>query len=101
MVEAFVEEESLEVREGGEEERVEGGVGGARWVGGFVGDVAEAEVNDVGGLGNGVVWEVVAEEAVRWGEAQVVVGGEEGAPGDGGVDRVEHLVYRFLLCWVE
>lgn len=94
MVEAFVEEEFLEEGEGGEEERVEGGVGGAGWVGGFVGDVAEAEVDDVG---NGVVWEVVTDEAVWWGEAEVFWG-EEGAPGDGGVDGVEHLVYRFLLC---
>ncbi|KAJ1431168.1 protoporphyrinogen oxidase [Sesbania bispinosa] len=47
LVEAFVEEEFAKVVERGEEKRVKGGIRGARWVGGFVRNVAEAEFNDV------------------------------------------------------
>jgi len=42
VVEAVIEEEFAEVGEGVEEMKVEGGIGGARRVGGFIGNVAEA-----------------------------------------------------------
>lgn len=44
--------------------------------------------------------EVVANDAVWRGVAEVVAG-EEGAPGDAGVDGVEDLVDRVLLGRVE
>ncbi|RDX68655.1 hypothetical protein CR513_52330, partial [Mucuna pruriens] len=73
-------------------ERGRGGVRGTRWVGGFVGDVAEAEFDDVWGL----VWlsGEVANDAVWGGEAEVV--GEECAPGNGGVEGMENLVELLL-----
>ena len=88
VVEAIVEEEFAKVGEGGEEMKVEGGVRGAWRVGGFVGNVAEAELNDVGRLVE-LRW-VVANDAVWGGEAEVV--GVEGAPGNGGVEGVENVV---------
>lgn len=101
MVEAFVEEEFLEVVERGEEERVEGGVVGARWVRGFVGNVAEAEFNNVCFLWllSGRSRRVVANDAMWGGETEVVR--EESAPGNGGVEGMQHLVNRFLFGGVK
>lgn len=101
MVEAAVEEELAEEREGGEEERAEDGGGGARRVGGEVGDVAEAELGDVDGndVWVGVVCEEVADDAVGAVGAEVV--GEEGAPGDVGIDGVEDAVDGVLLGGAE
>lgn len=89
--EAFVEEELAEMDERGERDRVEGGVGSAARVWGVVGDEAEVELSDVDG---GVFGRVVADDAV-WGGARVV--GEEGTPGEGGVDGGEDVIDGFLF----
>lgn len=101
MVEAIVEEELTEERERREEEGAEDGVGGAGRVRGVVGDVAEAELGDVDGfVGGGVYFgEVAANDAVWGGGAEVA--GEDGPPGDAGVDGVEDPVRGFLLGGVE
>lgn len=77
FVEAFVEEELAEVAEGGEEERVECGVGGARWVWSVVRNVSETELGDVDcycciGFGIGIGGEVVASDAMWGGGAEVI-----------------------------
>ena len=47
MCEAVVEEELAKVLEGGEDERVEGGIGRARRVGREIRNVAEIELGDM------------------------------------------------------
>lgn len=91
MSEAFVEEEFSEVGEGGKSKGVEGRDGITRGVGGIVGYVSETQLCNMGCGGGGGVGEVVADDAVWGGGAEII--GIKGAPWNVGVDGLENPVH--------